>query len=118
MVGEYIKDVLIPKQDGWIVLRTNKQFYSLKLGGVDRIEQIELGQYDSVDFPLINKLVARVLTDEFIILFETAGGDAMIHSPDAFIDDEGNTSCGVTYLSEEEYQEVLKDYEGLLIEVS
>lgn len=78
---------------------------------------VDINKYDKVDFPLINKIITRVLTDDFLILIETAEGDALKHSPNAAIDSQGNTYFGVAYLSKESYKEIKEYFGNLLVEI-
>ena len=117
MIGEQIEAILNPKKDGWFILQTDKQSYFLRLGGVSDADFVDLNKYDKVDFPLINKIITRVLTDDFLILIETAEGDALKHSSNASIDSHGSTYFGVTYLSKESYKEIKEDYGNLLVEI-
>jgi hypothetical protein len=117
MQGELIESILIPKREDWIVLQTNKGLYYLRLGGVSKAEQIERLEYHTANFPLIGKTIAKVYTDDFLILIETADGDGLKHSPDASIDSDGETSFGISYLSKDQFQEVKQDNGDLLVEI-
>jgi hypothetical protein len=103
MKGERIEAIFIPNYEDWIVLKTNSQYYSLRLGGFINLEQIELAKYNNEDLPLINKTISKVYTDDFLILIETIDGDAMKHSPYTSIDNEGVTSFGISYLTSSNY---------------
>jgi hypothetical protein len=117
MQGELIEHILIPKREDWIILQTDKELYQLRLGGISKAEQIERSEYDVANFPVISKTIARAYTDDFLILIETADGDGLMHSPDASISGDGETSFGISYLSKDKFQEVKQDYGDLLFEL-
>ena len=117
MQGELIESILIPKRDDWLVLQTDKELYHLRLGGFSKAEQIDRSEYRIANFPVIGKTIARVYTDNFLMLIETADGDALNHSPDASINSDGETSFGISYLSKDQCQEMKQDFGDLLFEL-
>ncbi len=117
MQGELIENIFIPRGKDWFLLQTNKELYCLTLGGFHKIEQIEMSLYTIANFPLIAKKIARVYSDDFLILIEMTAGDALKHSPDAWINSEGDTWFGLAYLNKEQCLELKKDYESSLLEL-
>ncbi len=102
---------------GWIVLQTDRAYYSLKLGGYSEAGQIERSQYNIANFPLTGKTIARIYTDDFLIIIETTEEDTLKYSPDISINSDGETSFGITYLSKEQSAMVKQEYVDLLVEL-
>ena len=117
MQGELIKNILISKDGSWIILQTDKELYSLRLGGFKKTEKNNLFEYDMIKFPLIGKPISKVYTDDFLILIETTEGDALKHAPDASINSKGETSFGVAFLSQDQCSQMKLDYGDLLVEL-
>jgi len=117
MQGELIESILIPKSDDWIVLKTDKQSYCLRLGGVSIADKIDHSKYDVVHLPVVSKAIATAYTDDQCVFIETVDGDALHHSPNASIDSDGNTSFGIKYLPKETFTEIKAEYGQDLVEL-
>jgi hypothetical protein len=118
MIGEKILNVLAPESEqDWFLLETDKEFYSLRLGGIVVESKIDKYKYRSIEISVIGKPISSIYTDDFIVLIETADGSGFEHTPNGGVTGDGETYFAIFDLSKEQLSEVISSYNQSEVEL-
>jgi|GEM_PF-4996520 len=87
MTGQIFKFIWDKEtKDDWFVVETDKEFYELRLGGINKIENFKYTR--TIDLPFKDVQIKRVLSDNFTVIIELGNGQCIIHS-DTFLHEDG-----------------------------
>jgi hypothetical protein len=101
MIGQYIISIQQPdyKAD-WFVLKTDKDTYEFRLGGLVKTSAASTG--NKIKLPFDKAKILRALTDNFAVYIELSNGYCIVHS-DTFINSDGLTNFEVYIRDNESY---------------
>lgn len=98
MRGEIVQCIFNPvKKDDWVVLKTNQNAYTLRLGGYKKeSDPIQIFDFEELSFPFKGCEIREVYTDDFwvFILLDNGG---VISSGEVDINFSGETKLGVQF---------------------
>lgn len=104
MTGEIIKTILIPNNDDdWVLMKTNKNLYSFRLGGFKQEEPLDkIDNYDVLQCPFKNEQIKDVFTDDEYV-YVLVGNDGLIVSGWTNISFSGEMNLGIKFSNIDEY---------------
>lgn len=104
MTGETIRRVLYPaREDGWILLETDRGFYELRRGGYAPAALVDPSGYEANECP-DGLVVDRIYTDGHDLYIILSTGHVLIHGF-SIIDSEGVVHPGVELIPPEVFRE-------------
>ena len=107
MTGHIFKTIREPDSlEDWFVLETDKGYYELRLGGLNKVKNKTANKVLSL--PFSNIRIARVLTDNFAVAIELDNAQYIVHS-DTFITSDGETSFEIKVVD----KEIIENDDGL-----
>jgi len=87
MTGQIFKSIRDRETaDDWFVVETDKEFYELRLGGINKVENCKSTR--TVDLPFRDVQIKQVLSDDFTVVIELDNGQCIVHS-DTFLYRDG-----------------------------
>ncbi len=87
MTGQLFRSIRDRENENdWFIVETDKGFYELRLGGINKIESCKSNRMLLLEFREVK--IIRVLTDDFTVVIELANGQCIEHS-DTFIYGDG-----------------------------
>jgi|GEM_PF-2858991 len=110
MKSEIIIDILIPKHEcDFLVIKTNRNYFEMRMGGYNVLEKLDEIRYKSFDQPTwLHKTVKQVLTDNHILYIENEGKDGFSYGF-TFINNNGETCLALDYHNIEEFQQLIEN---------
>jgi hypothetical protein len=101
MTGEYLISIQEPDdKTDWFILKTDKDTYDFRLGGLVKTSAISTG--NKVKLPFDKAKIVRALTDNFAVYIELDNGYCIVHS-DTFINSDGKTDFEVYFYDNQWY---------------
>jgi alpha-tubulin suppressor-like RCC1 family protein len=88
MVNEEILYLLNPHSiDGWLVIKTDKSFFSLRFGGIKKENVIDERLYEKEPLHFNNKVISKICIDDEWVYILCKEGEVLAWG---LIDTEGN----------------------------
>lgn len=98
MINEILSKFFIPKMDkDWFIIKTNKGFYSLRLGGFKKEYNFSPQEYiEDLDHDIYKTLITNVISDGFWI-YIFLDNDLIISSGVGNVDSDGTNGLEVFF---------------------
>ncbi len=78
MKGEIIKNIYNPQgNEEWVLIETNKNIYSMRLGGFKIENDLNLNNYTSIDMPFKSDIINDIYTDEECVYLRLDSGNVI-----------------------------------------
>jgi hypothetical protein len=105
MKGETLEKIYVSdKIDNWSLIKTNSGYYSLRLGGFKKENEVSLENYSLLENNCNRKKIEAIFTDEewVYIILDT---NEVIASGYTKIDGKGNLKLGIKITEIKDYEE-------------
>ncbi len=111
MIGQKIKSIYVSKiSDAWTCIETDSAFYEIRVGGIRKISDVLIDNYELFESPKIGLLVIEVWTDGETIYIELED-DSYIALGFLTVDSEGVSHRSIYYINEGDLDDDEKDFE-------
>ena len=116
--GEIVIHVYAPKSvDGFFLIQTDQNFYSLVLGGYQLLSNAETTDYEKLNsFEFSGKKISKIFTDDYYLYVEGTEGDGVSYGLGS-VGSGGEVSFTIHYLNKQELEELKKDVLNMFKEI-
>lgn len=106
MIGDVIQCIYKPKDEsGWVLIKTNKDFYSMRLGGFKKeADLVSVDNYDETEMPFEDGQIKEIYTDEEWVYLVLSDGNIVVSgwTEDEFGDE---MNLGIKFTKLNDYDE-------------